>query len=130
LLLVALTTVAAASATTITAAAPLPLPLPPPPLLEGEGVERQEEDVQEEAVEVTSTDDETSLCAVPRPNSLTRSMLVADLKVGSGDVLEMMSTVLVKWESKPRRRFSTSSAGETVWPTSRRASAVRFICWA
>jgi hypothetical protein len=102
--------------------------LPLPPLLEEEGVERQEEDVQEEAVEVTSADDEASLCAVPRRSSLTRSMLVADLKVGSGDVLEMMSAVLAKRESRPRRRLSTSCAGETVWPTSRRASAVRFIC--
>jgi hypothetical protein len=82
--------------------------------LEGEGVERQEEDVQEETVEATSADAEASLFSVPRRSSLTRSMLVADLKSGSGDVLEMMSAVLAKREFSPRRRFSTSWAGETV----------------
>jgi hypothetical protein len=99
-------------------------------LVEVEEVVWQEDDIQEEVVEATRTEAEASLPSVPRRSSLTRSMLVADLKVGSGDVLAMMSAVLTKRELRPRRRFNTSYAGEMVCPTSRRASAVHFICWA
>ena len=62
-----------------------PLPLPPPPRLEAEEeVDWQEGEVQEELVEAASADDETSLPSLPRRSSLTRSMLVVDLKSGSG----------------------------------------------
>jgi hypothetical protein len=78
------------------------------------GVDLQDGEVQEEVEEATSADAEASLPSEPRRSSLTRSMLVADLKSGSGDVLEMMSAVLAKRGLRPRRRLSTSCAGETV----------------
>jgi hypothetical protein len=79
-----------------------------------EGVERQEDDVQEEVVEAARADAEASLCSVPRRSSLTRSMLVADLKSGSGMVLAMMSAVVAKRGLMPRSRLSTSWAGGIV----------------
>jgi hypothetical protein len=93
-------------------------------------VDRQVGVVQEEVVEAARAEAEASLPSVPRLSSLTRSMLVADLKSGSGEELAMMSAVLVKRLLRPRRRLSTSCTEETVWPTSRSASAVRFIYWA
>ena len=92
-----------------------PLPLPPPPrLVDAEEVDRQDDDVQEEVVEAARAEAEASLPSVPRRSSLTRSMFVADLKSGSGNVLEIMSAVLAKRELRPRRRLSTSCAGEMV----------------
>jgi hypothetical protein len=41
-------------------------------------------------------------------------MFVAALKSGSGDVLAMMSAVVVKQGLMPRRRLSTSCTGEMV----------------
>ena len=77
-------------------------------------MDRQDGDVQEEVVEAARAEAEASLPSVPRRSSLTRSMFVADLKSGSGNVLEMMSAVLAKRELRPRRRLSTSCAGEMV----------------
>jgi hypothetical protein len=79
-----------------------------------EGVGWHDDDIQEEVVEAARAEAKASLVAAPRRSSLTRSMLVADLKSGSGDVLAMMSAVLAKRELRPRRRFSTSYAGEMV----------------
>ena len=75
---------------------------------------------------------EVSLPLLPRPrrSSLTRSMLVAALKSGSGIALAMMSAVLAKRALRPRSILSTSCLGEMVWSTSRRASAMCFIRWA
>ena len=52
--------------------------------------------VQEEVVEAARAEAEASLQSVPRRGSLTRSMLVADLKFGSGEELAMMSAVSAK----------------------------------
>ena len=49
-------------------------------------MEWQDGDVQEEAVEAVRADAEASLPSVARRSSLTRSVFVADLKSGSGDV--------------------------------------------
>jgi hypothetical protein len=87
-------------------------------LVGAEEVDRQDGEVQEEVVEAARAKAEASLPSVPRQSSLTWSMLVADLKLGSGDELAMMSAVLAKRELRPRRRLSTSYAGEMVWPTS------------
>ena len=131
LILVAPTTVVVAVvvASAATFALP-PMPLPPPPRLEAEEeVDWQEGEVQEELVDAASADDETSLPSLPRRSSLTRSMLVADLKSRS-DILAMMSAVVAKRGLMPRRRLSTNYEGEMVCPTSRSASAVCFICCA
>jgi hypothetical protein len=96
--------------------------------LEVEELEWQEGDLQEEAVETTRADAKAALCSVPRRSSLTRSIFVADLKSGNVVVLAMMSAVVVNQALRPRRRLRTSYAGETVWPTSRSASAVRLSC--
>jgi hypothetical protein len=88
-------------------------------------MEWQEGDVQEEAVETTRAEAEAAFCSVPRRSSLTRSMLVADLKSGSGVVLAMMSAVVANRALRPRRRLMTSCTGETVWqpPEGRRRYA-------
>ena len=112
LLIAPSTVVAVATAATFTLT---PLPLPPPPRLGAEeAVDWQEGEVQEGVVKAASANAEASLPLLPRRSSLMRSMLVAALKSGSGDVLAMMSAVLAKQGLIPRRRLSTSYEGEMV----------------
>ena len=62
-------------------------------------------------------------------------LLEDKLFTGSGNVWQRIgirgvvvaSSVLEKWELRPRNRLRTSCNSMTVWPTSRKASTVVFI---